>query len=700
MASSAKRRVFGLVEAAISDASLTEAWYKVRANNGRSGTDGVTVEAFGRRLFEHLGRLRTQVQSGSYVPRPLLQASIPRDGKAPRLLAIPAVRDRVLQAAVAHVLTPVLDPTFEDSSFAYRAGRSTRMAIEQVIRLRNDGWRWVVDADIHAFFDEINHTMLLAKLQPACHDEGVVTLVRRWLETPIRRKDGHLIVPERGIGQGSPLSPLLANLYLDAFDEFVEAKGWRLVRFADDFIVFCRKREDAEVALELTEEALSSLALRFAPDKTRLTHFSEGFVFLGVRFEDDSALAQSPGAAPWLQPEPRTAFTTGTFSLTTLGEELRLARGAQGKPAVAADSETAAAPAEDINPPWASTAPMAETCPVDDRVPPHLRTLYLLSPSLSLLRSGERLAVAESGETLREVPIHTIDQVIALGHCMLSSSAIALCADSGVGLHVLRPSRQLAAHMLASTPSAILLRRDQFRATEDPAFCLAIAKALVAAKIGNSQHVLRRFLRHHPLDNAEEHFLLPMEQMASRALTADTLDEVRGCEGNAAARYFAALRGMLPKEWSFGARIAHPPEDAVNALLSYGYAVLYGNAATVLARRGLDLAFGFLHAPSNGHAALASDLMEPYRAAVVDSVVLTLIFRRRLKPDDFDCLPGRELPTQMSGHAKRVLIHGFEEKINSRPGSEPLDFRRLLARDASGLATLIENGGEWSPFAL
>lgn len=681
-----------LIESAISDSVLMEAWYKVRANHGRAGTDGVTVDAFARRLFEHLGRLRSQVQTGSYAPQPRLQLCIPREGKAPRCLAIPTVRDRVLQCAVSLVLNPLLDPLFEDSSYAYRAGRSTRMAIEEVIRLRDEGWRWVVDADIHSFFDEIDHTTLLAKLEAACRDPAVVDLVRCWIKAPIRYQDGRSLRPERGVGQGSPISPLLANLYLDELDEFIAAQGWRHVRFADDFLILCRRREEAESALELTEEALAGLALRFSPEKTRLTHFSEGFGFLGVRFEDQTAFAESPRAAPWLEPLPRPAFSLGEPGPTAMA--VALARAGQGPPRPAP-----ARPRGDGDAGGTGAAEVAAV-EIDEQAPPHLRTLYLVSPGLALLRSGERLTVVKEGRTLREVPVHTIDQVLAMGHCMLSSAAIALCVEKGVGLHVLRPTHQLAAHLLPSAPEAVALRRAQYRATADTAFCLEVAKCIVAAKIQNSRAVIARFLRHHPADGAGKD-LDALSDMARRVNMAVSLDEARGCEGNAARAYFALLRRMLPEGWNFVARLAHPPADAVNAMLSYGYAILYANVASVVCRRGLDAAFGFLHAPRKGRAALVSDLMEPYRAAVVDATVLTLLFRHRVKMEEFETLPGASQPTRMTGRVRQTLIHALEQKLDSRPGGVSLDFRRLLARDADRLATAIESGaGHWAPHVL
>ena len=214
---------------ALSDVSLYEGWLKVKENAGCAGVDGETIEQFGRRLFINLDTLRNEVHYGTYRPQPLLRVIIDEAGGKPRPLSIPTVRDRVLQSAVARTLTPVLEAEFEDCSFAYRQGRSVDMAVRRVMRYRDEGYRWVVDADIQSFFDEIDHAQLLA---------------------------------------------LLSGLVSDL----------RLVRYADDFLVLCRDETKAQQALELTEEILAALKLRINEAKTRIVDFERGFRFLGVQF--------------------------------------------------------------------------------------------------------------------------------------------------------------------------------------------------------------------------------------------------------------------------------------------------------------------------------------------------------------------------------------------------------------------------------
>ncbi len=231
-----------LLRQALTQSRLKAAYARVLDNHGQPGVDGVDVESFGQGLDATLQTLRTDVLAGSYKPSALKRLWLPRTGKSPRPIAVPVVRDRVLQTAVAMTITPLLEEEFEECSFAYRQGRSVRMAVERIGLLQRQGYHWVVEADIEQFFDQIPHEPLLAEFQTVVRDEDLVALVRRWVKAPIREGD-HLFPVDRGVPQGSPLSPHLANLYLDHLDETLLDRGHALVRYADDFIVLSILRQ-------------------------------------------------------------------------------------------------------------------------------------------------------------------------------------------------------------------------------------------------------------------------------------------------------------------------------------------------------------------------------------------------------------------------------------------------------------------------
>lgn len=262
-------------------AELERAFEAVRANRGCAGVDGVTIGAFGRNLGQNLQALRHELQSEGYRPLPLLKILVAKKNGEPRPLCIPCVRDRVAQKAILSRIEPKLEAEFEDCSFAYRKGRSIRQVVEKIRLLYNAGYRWVVDADIDQFFDNVDHDLLMEKFLAVVDDAAIAGLVRNWLAAPVW--DGERLEPlERGIPQGSALSPIMANLFLDELDEAMLAAGFAYIRYADDFVVLCKSKDMARGALRLSKEILRGMLLEL--DEEEVTSFANGFKYLGVIF--------------------------------------------------------------------------------------------------------------------------------------------------------------------------------------------------------------------------------------------------------------------------------------------------------------------------------------------------------------------------------------------------------------------------------
>lgn len=271
----------------VDSANLHVAWERVRDNQGCAGVDGVSIRAFQAYLGKNLALLARELRDGSYLPLPLLKILVDKGNGESRVLSVPGVRDRVAQAAALKVLEPIFEAEFEHCSYAYRKGRSWRQAVYQVREYYEQGYRWVLDADIDAFFDSVPHDRLLGKVERLVSDKRVVSLLQLWIEAEVW--DGqHIVRLTEGIPQGSVVSPMLANLYLDELDEALLARGLRLVRYADDFLVLCKTQEKARAAAELTEAVLEQMELEL--DEADIVHFDQGFRFLGVIFCRSAAL--------------------------------------------------------------------------------------------------------------------------------------------------------------------------------------------------------------------------------------------------------------------------------------------------------------------------------------------------------------------------------------------------------------------------
>lgn len=268
--------------------TLRAAFARVKAKRGAPGVDHVTVAMFDARRDANLAALSAALRDGTYRPQPIRRHWIPKGPRERRPLGIPTVRDRVVQTALRLVLEPIFDATFAPHSYGFRPRRSAKQALRRVVTQLRAGHRYVVDADLQAYFDRIPHAPLRARVASKVGDSRVLALIDAFLQQPIFEGLAQWTVDE-GTPQGAVVSPLLANLYLDPLDHAMAAAGYEMVRYADDFVILCRTAEDAQQALALVHRWTGAAGLQLHPTKTHLVDMQQpgGFDFLGYHFERD-----------------------------------------------------------------------------------------------------------------------------------------------------------------------------------------------------------------------------------------------------------------------------------------------------------------------------------------------------------------------------------------------------------------------------
>ena len=285
-----------LLERVLSPENLHEAWRQVKGNKGAPGVDGITIGDYPQWARQHWAATRRALEGGYYIPQPVKRVEIPKPNGGSRLLGIPCVNDRVIQQAIAQVLTPLIDPTFSNASHGFRPGRNAHGALRQVKGFIEAGHKVAVDVDLSKFFDRVDHDILMARLSRHISDKRLLKLIGRYLRAGVVIEGIHHPTSE-GVPQGGPLSPLLANVVLDDLDKLLESRDMPFARYADDFVICVKSTSAGNRVMEWVKRFLTNrLKLVVNEEKSQVVKTNElhflGFTFRGKKIRwSDKALS-------------------------------------------------------------------------------------------------------------------------------------------------------------------------------------------------------------------------------------------------------------------------------------------------------------------------------------------------------------------------------------------------------------------------
>ena len=668
------------------------AWDKVATNAGCAGVDGETVVAFGYRKAQALPQLQEAVAKRTYRPLPLRQLFIPKKDGQWRELGVPCVRDRIVQQALLQVLHPIMEKEFEPSSFAYRPGRSHLMAVRQVAQWRDRGYDWVLDADIVKYFSNIEHSRLVAEVRERLAADWVLELIRAWVEVGVLSQGG-IVLPCKGVPQGAVISPLLANIYLDDFDEQLAALGHKLVRFADDFVLLSRSRQRLIAGKAEVARLLNEAGLLLHPDKTRMTRFNQGFRFLGHGFAGDLIVPlkkpksrQEGMIDP--QPETRLIHAEAGDGPTEMQQALLKALKEKQQPIppplyavlgykVRPDDRPGKGPRK-------RPGKQIEIESTDLSWRSGMSSLYVMQQGTYLHKQQGRFVVKPpQGEAL-EIPIREVEQILLFGAVQVSTAAMSTCTHLRIPVLLLSQMGDYKGHLWSAESPDLVVEIAQFERRKDVAFKGMVARSMVGGKLINSKQLLLRLLREdsHPVVvGAIARIADTVNALEAMADTL-TLDQIRGYEGFGAAQYFAALNHLIRNPgFSLPKRAFHPPPDPMNSLLSFGYTLLFNNVFSLLIAEGLNPYLGNLHGAERTKAYLAFDLMEEFRSPIVDTLVMKLVNKKAIRPTDFTW-PTDQGGVYLTDPARRLFLKRFEERMGetaTHPDiKESVSYRRII----------------------
>lgn len=271
----------------ITEDLMLKAFKAVKKNKGAAGIDKMTISLYEKNLTDNLLSLMKELKKGTYQPAPLRRVYIPKGNGKTRPLGIPTIKCRIAQEVIRRLINSMFESRFHDNSFGFRMGRNCHQAVERLLQHAEQGYRYVVDVDIKGFFDNIPHDLIMNSIASRIADGNILNIIKKLLNSGVM-EEGKITPTLKGTPQGGVISPLLANITLDHLDWFLDKHGLNFVRYADDFVILCKSETEAKKALELIQNFLNGMKLETSPEKTKISHFSKGFDFLGFSIKNSS----------------------------------------------------------------------------------------------------------------------------------------------------------------------------------------------------------------------------------------------------------------------------------------------------------------------------------------------------------------------------------------------------------------------------
>lgn len=623
------------------------------------------IDKLNERTHSQIQSAIGQIKSSSYQAPQMQGFTIPKKDGDSRLIAVSPLYDRVLQKAASLVLTPGLDAFMAQGSYGYRKGLSRQQVRYEIQNAYREGYRWVYESDIDDFFDSINRPQLYSRLQSLFGDDPLWQQLENWLSQNI--KVGETLIDrsslDKGIPQGSPLSPLLSNFILDDFDSDLELHGFKMIRFADDFIILCKNRHQAELAAKGVEYSLSQVKLEINRDKTHIVEMQQGFRFLGYLFREDHAIEVAG----------EKSDGKSTFSAEDIPTKL---------------------------PPWLANIGAKQAQAIDSEDLPEKHHGKLEQQGMHLILAGDaqiittdnhNVVVKKDDKITHKVSWEQLHAITLIGLHTMTLPAQHQALRNKIPVHLSDRTGHYLGALVSFEPAQNSYKTwfTQLQQFDNPEFCLAIAKQLVISRMHNQRHTLFKRKEHRKQMQTS---LAKLKTWQHKAQSVDNLNSLNGIEGTATREYFKQINQFLPEWAKFERRTRRPPKDPFNVLLSLGYTILYSHVDSILQSAGFLTWKGLYHQQSAAHAALASDLMESYRH-IVERFAIYVINHKQIKEQDFriEELDNQKQALRLSAEARRRYVSGLINRFQKFKKEQTLHQHLYEQARALKLAVQAQN---------
>ena len=684
----------------ITNKSLIEAYEKISKNS--IGLDGVDFGEFEKDFNVNITSLQKMVIDGHYSPEPKKNIEIGKQGSnKKRPIGLSAIKDKILQRVLYDNLNSYFDKRFLPTSYAYRPNKSTLKAINKTTQYLNEKNFIVIKTDIENFFETINHDILLDILSKNIKDRAVIRLISLFIQVggfKEQNYDDHLF----GIHQGDILSPLLSNIYLDMMDKYLESNNILFVRYADDFCMFFKGKSSAYKSLKKLKSFLKkSLELKLNYEKTKVVHISDGFIFLGIQFHgrnrmvsderlenslnkvealsktkvgfkkflDDinaylkglknyylkvlsknspqylqlqNALINTLAHKVYLSKKNKKVTTKREFTillyqvkLYIIFDDVMVKENISHIIALGYEKYLSDKSYKDTSSKIQKKKNQYAKKFADDA------TLHIATPGLMLGTSKNKFVLKKYGRVQSSFPSNKIKRIIFEGEGFsLSTNVIKKCASHAITIDFINRDAQSYASLITYKSSMTQIVNKQAKLLNSPIH-LELAKSFVRGKAKNQLNYIKYLNKYHKLHDKQ---IDRIEKNIQKIKSADSVEELMGCEGSISATYWDAIKLIL--DVPFKKRITLGAKDIVNSSLNYGYAFLYGKVQHSLVYAGLNLNISFLHSLNEKKPTLTYDMIEEFRTFIVDRTIISILNKDepiRLGNDGLLTKPSRQL---------------------------------------------------------
>ena len=699
------------------------------------GLDGLSIDDICTDFF--YAELKDEIFNLSYSPEPLKRAFIPKENKDElRKLAIPSLKDKFTQNILIGELSSYFDKGFSNRSYAYRTGKSYANAI---YRARDffKTYDFALKTDVKDFFETIDHEKLLEILRANIRDARIVRLIELWINNGIFEHFDYR-AHAKGVHQGDVLSPLLSNVYLNQMDKFLEQSGAEFVRYADDFVVFFTSQEAAEQGLARLKDFLKTVNLSLNEAKTSIHGKDSEFTFLGVNFKGtnlsigeakfDRILAKLASSAkrPTISQsvENLNAYVhhLKAISLKLFSPPQNEIFGMRFDEVLTnltrrflknTDKQTIADALSSVNFPYdlGKTAKKAKIISyyknaklpavksvqnaLEAKKREYLKTfsqssvIHITTPFYFLALSQGKFVLKDKGVIKHKFPVNQITQIIINAQISLSSAVIKECAKRKISINFIDEKTNLSYATLFTANSAIsktAASQISLLKTKRP---LRIAQQFIIGKLKNQINYLKYLDKYHKNLSCEIKTI--QDILKSRVPNAASVNELLGFEGSAANAYWQAIAQAIDYKFSFSGRVTQGATDVVNSALNYGYAILYSKILKSIAAAGLSPHVSYLHALDEQKPTLAFDLIEEFRAFIVDRAVISMIN----KNEPFEIKGGL-----LSAATRQNIAKNVNEKLftHTEYRGEELKVQDIIDKQAYALKRAVTQNEKYKPF--